>query len=237
MSLAGADADRLQRLEQLVPLCESIRKGSEYRAALAQAASEVRKAATLPPRLESVEPALQLRDGAHYLPSTDLVIDLEKIEAAGHALEQCVNTDALKDARFSVKEIQEAVERIEAQASKAWHARVQAEFGPLQRLGAVLSEIPDTKVAGLELQKWATRALGVAGSGAPTAASVRQFDEIRAERAARLEALGKLGIDATVRSFLLEVANKRATLERVTPDVLEWLRAKNAHSRFRIELI
>jgi hypothetical protein len=233
----GTDGDRLQRLEQLVPLCESIRKGSEYRAALAQAASEVRGAATLPERLESLEPALHLLQGTQYLPPEDLTADFERLEAAGHALEQCVNTDALKDARFSVKDIREALQRVEAQISKAWDARVHAEFGPLQRLGAVLAEIPDTKATGLELQKWAAHALGAAGGGAPTADSVKQFDKARAEQAARLDALGKLGVDAAVSSFLLEVANKRATLARMTPEVLEWLRVKNAHSRFRIELI
>jgi hypothetical protein len=178
-----------------------------------------------------------LLHGTQYLPVEELVNDLEKIVAAGHALEQCVNTDALKDARFSIKEIQEAVERVETQTVKAWHARVHAEFGPFHRLGTVLSEIPDTRTTGLELQKWATRALGMADSATPTAKSVQQFAEARAEQMDRLEALGKLGIDVSVRSFLLEVANKRATLERMTPDVLEWLRVKKAHSRFRIELI
>src|SRR5262245_14843050 len=96
--------DRLERLEQLVPLCESIRKGGEYRAALAQAVSEVRTAATLPGRIENVEPALQLLQGGQTLSVKDLTVELEKLQAAGHALAQSVNTDALKDARFSVKD-------------------------------------------------------------------------------------------------------------------------------------
>jgi hypothetical protein len=230
-----ADDDRLQRLEQLVPLCESIRKGSEYRAALAQAATEVRRAASVAERLESLEPALRLLKGTPYLSAADLAADLEKLIGAGHSLERCVNTDALMDARFSVKDICEAVQRLEAHISKAWSARVHAEFVPLQRLGVVLSEIPDTMSTGLDLKTWAARAIATAG-GAPTADSVMQFEQAQTERATRLEALGKLGIDAAVSSFLLEVANKQATLARLTPKVLEWLRAKNAHARFRIEL-
>lgn len=236
MSNVGSASDQLQRLEQLVPLCDSIRKGAEYGVALAQATGEVLKAAALPDRLESLEPALRVVGGTQQLPAGDLIPDLEKLEAAGRTLEQCVNTEALKDARFSVKDVQEALQRVEALVSRAWVARVQIEFSPLQRLGIVLAGIPDTKTAGIALQNWATRALGVSGSGLPTADAVKQFDDARAERAARLEALGKLGIDAAVSSFLLEVASKRATLASVTPEILEWLRAKNAHTRFRIEL-
>jgi hypothetical protein len=228
--------DYLQRLEQLVPLCESIRRGSEYRAALAQAVSDVRRAADVPTRLEGVEPALRLLQGTEHLPLKEVVSDLDQVEAAGSALEQCVNTEALRNARFAVKDLQEGIQRVEAQTCKAWDALVRAEFGPLERLGAVLSEIPDTKRMGIELQKWAKCVLAIRATGTPTADSVRQFDEARAQRAARLETLGKLGIDAAVRLFLLDVANKNATLERITPDVLAWLRSKNAHSRFRIEL-
>jgi hypothetical protein len=237
MSEAAGIADRLQRLEQLVPQCESIRKGAEYGAALAQATSEVRRAAPLPGRLESLEPALRVLKGTKYLPAGDLVPEFEKLETVGRNLEQCVNTDALKDARFWVKDIQEALQRVEVRLCRAWVARVQSKFGPLQRLGTVLAEIPDTKATGQDIQKWATHVLCLANCGVPTADTVRQFNEAQAEIPARLEALGHLGVDATVRSFLLEVANKRATLASVPPSVLEWLRAKNAQARFRIGLI
>jgi hypothetical protein len=183
-----------------------------------------------------VEPALRLLHATEFLPSEEVVTDLQKLETAGHALQQCVNTESLRDARFAVKEVQEGVQRVEVQTCKAWDALVRAEFGPLERLGAVLSEIPDTKRAGFELQNWAKCVLGLRGQGTPTEDTVRRFEEAQTERAVRLKGLGKLGIDAAVRSFLLEVANKNATLERITPQVLEWLRSKNAHSRFRVEL-
>jgi hypothetical protein len=237
MSQVPSPHERLQRLEQLVPLCESIRKGSEYAAALAQATAEVSKAAGLPSRLESLEPALRELQGNKHLPAGDLIRDLDTLEAAGHNLEQCVNAESLKDARFSVKDIQEAIQRIEALAIRAWSARVQAEFGLLERLGTVLSEIPDTKTSGVALQKWARSALGMSASGPPTAEVVGLFARAQAELPSRLESLSKLGIDDAVTSFLLEAANKRATLASVTPQVLDWLRAKNAHLRFRIELI
>ncbi len=237
MSDPASASEQLQRLEQLVPLCDSIRKGTEYATALAQASGEVLKAATLPVRLESLEPALQLLKGTQQLSPSELTPDLEKLEVAGHHLEQCANTETLKDARFWVKDVREALERIEALVAKAWAARVQAEFGPLQRLGTVLAEIPDTKSAGAALQKWATHAVGVSGHRSPTVESVKQFKDAQAELVDRLEALGKLGIDTAVRAFLLEVASDKATLASLTPGVLEWLRAKNAHARFRIELI
>jgi hypothetical protein len=236
MSNTISAREQLERLEQLVPLCNSIRKGAEYASALAQANGEVLKAAVLPGRLESLEPALSLLGGTEQLSAAEIKPDLDKLEVAGHHLEQCVNTEALKEARFWVKDIREALERVEVVATKAWAARVRAEFGPLQRLGTVLAEIPDTETAGTALKRWATRALSVSGQGTPTLESVNDFKAAQAEVAERLEALGKLGIDAAVRAFLLEVAGEKATLANVTPGVLEWLRAKDAHARFRIEL-
>jgi hypothetical protein len=237
MSSVAPANERLERLEQLVPLCAQIRQGTEYGAALAQAAGEVGKAAALPDRLEKIDPALRALQGTQHLPSGDVRQDLDKLEVAGRTLEKSVNTEALRDARFSVKDIQEALQRVEAAVSKAWVARVQAEFSPLERLGTVLAGIPDTKQAGVALQRWAKRALGVAESGAPTLESIKKFTEVQAEISGHLEALGKLGIDAGVRAFLLEVAGERATLATMTSEVLEWLQAKKAQSRFRIELI
>jgi hypothetical protein len=230
-----ANSDRLERLEQLVPLCDSIRKGGEYRGALAQAANEVKKAAIVPARLESLEHALRLLHTTHHLSATDVGVELDKLFTAGRSLEQSVDTDALKDTRFSVKEISEAVQRLEAHVGKAWRDYVRAEFSSLQRLGGVLAGIPDTKATGLELQTWTTRVMAAADGSAPSANSVKHVEDATAERAKRVEALRKMGIDAAVNSFLLEVANKQATLGSVTPQVLEWLRARNAHSRFRIE--
>jgi hypothetical protein len=236
VSHVAAEGDGLLRLEQLVPLCESIRRGTEYGTALAQATGEVQKAAALPGRLESLEPVVRMLQGTPHLPARDLLADLEKLAAAGHSLERCVNSDSLKDAHFSVKDAHDALQRLEALVSRAWVTRVQSEFDPLQRLGKVLAGIPDAKTAGQELQHWATRALG-AGSGAPTAEAVKQFQQAQAELAGRLETLGTLGIDAAVRMFLLEVAAGQATLASLTPQVLEWFHAKNAQSRFRVVLI
>src|SRR5579884_3694433 len=104
MSQPASPSEQLQRLEQLVPLCDSVRKGTEYATALAQARGEVLKAANLPVRLESLEPALRLLKGSPQLSSRELTPDLEKLEVAGHHLEQCASTETLKDARFWVKD-------------------------------------------------------------------------------------------------------------------------------------
>ncbi len=237
MSETTPVVDRLIRLEQLVPQCEAIRKGAEYGAALAQATSEVRRAEMLPGRLEDLEPALSALKGTKYLPAGDLVPDLEILEKAGRNLEQSVNTNALQDVRFLVKDLLEALQRLEVRICRAWVARVQSAFGSLQRLGAVLAEIPDTKAIGLDIKTWATRALCLANCGVPTADTVRQFNKLQSELPNRLTALGNLGVDATVRDFLLEVANRNATLASVPPPVFEWLRNMNAQARFRVELI
>lgn len=236
MTQSASRSDPLQRLEALVPLCDSIRKGTEYAAALAQARGEVLKAAAVPDRLESIEPVLRLLKGTQHIRAGDLLADIEKLEHAGYTLEQSASAEALKDARFSVREIQEALLRIEALIRRAWGAEVQSEFGPLQRLATVLAGIPDTRMVGIELQDWAQDAQRVSEHETPTAESVNQFKRAQAELTDRIKVLGTLGIDTAVRAFLLEVASEKATLAGLTPEVLEWLRAKNAHARFRIQL-
>ncbi len=236
MSQTGLHGTGLQRLEQLVPQCKAIREGAEYGAALSQATNEVAKAATIPARLENLEPAIRALRGTSHMTSRDTVLELDKLEAAGHALERCVNTDALAEARFSVKDINDALHRLELQVSRAWTARVQAEFAPLQRLGKVLAGIPDTKPTGLDILKWSGDSLAGVDDSVPTATAVASFEETRKKIPVRLKSLGKLGVDATVRSFLQAVANGQATLEDVAPQVLEWLRSRSALSRFRVEL-
>ncbi len=231
-----ADTDRLQRLEQLVPFCESVRKGGEYQAALAQAASEVKGAVAIPARLENLQHALRLLRGTPHLPTADVNAELDKLSGAGGSLEHSVDTETLKDARFSVKEITEALQRLEGHVGKGWKEYVRAEFFSLERLGSVLAGIPDTRATGAELRAWAKALIEAAGGRAPSEDSVRYVEKARAERAKRLDALRELGVDAAVSALLLEVANKQATLAAVTPQILEWLRAKNAHTRFRIEL-
>ena len=72
MSQPASASEQLQRLEQLVPLCESIRKGTEYAIALAHARGKVLNAAALPVRLENLEPALRLLKGAPQLSTRSL---------------------------------------------------------------------------------------------------------------------------------------------------------------------
>jgi len=177
---------------------------------------------------------LRILQGTAFVVSKDLSADLAKLESAGRTLEQSVDADPLRDARFSVRAAQDAVQRIEALVSRAWKALVEAEFAPLQNLGAVLAGIPETKSVGSELRAWATRALTAVNAGTPTAESVGAFAKAKADVPARVAALGKLGIDAAVTAFLLEVAGGGATLENVTPKVLEWLQAKKAQSRFHV---
>lgn len=228
--------DRLTRLEQLVPLCGSIRKGTEYATALAQATSEVQKAEALPDRLANLEPVLRVLAKTTHFSANEIAPDLDKIIGAGRELERCVNAETLRDARFGVQAAQEAIQRIEKVVVKAWTARVRAEFVPLQSLGAVLASIPDTKKAGQELQGRANEALVAAGNGVPSSSILQAFDQARADLSQRLQLLNKLGIDESVRTFLLELAGGDATLSNLTPDVLEWLQARSALARFRIQL-
>jgi hypothetical protein len=237
MSSPETDAEKLFRLERLVPLCDSIRRGTEYTSALEQATAEVKKAATLPDRLEILEPAIAVLGGTSYLPKDDVSRELETVARAGRALQKCVDAETLKDARFDVKEAEQSVQRVETLITKAWFAAVQAEFSPLQRLGAILAGIPDTKAAGGDLQTWAAQVLMLSDSAPPSAESIQQLNMARAALAQRFDSLGQLGIDANVRNFLVAVAGKGATVANLTPEVLEWLNAKKAQSRFRIELL
>jgi hypothetical protein len=237
MSQISTEQERLFDLERLVPLCEAIRKGSEYETALGQATSEVNSAQSVPDRLKALESAVSMLVGTSYLPTAELEVELTTLTKTGKVLETSVDAQALKDARFSVKEVRQSVERAEGIVAKAWAAQIRADFTPLKRLGEVLAEITDTKASGIELRTWAGQILDLCGNGPPPPESLAKFDVAKAELPRRLDRLGKLGIDANVRDFLLEVAGKGATLKNLTPQVLAWLHDKHAGSRFKIELL
>lgn len=237
MSHIPTEQEKLSDLERLVPLCEAIRKGSEYEAALSQATSEVKNAQDIPDRLKALEPAVSMLVGTPYLPSAELEVELVILTKTGTVLETSVDVQALKDARFSVKEVRQSVERAEGIVTKAWAARIKADFIPLKRLGDVLADIADTKASGMELRTWAEQVLDLCGNDPPSPESLDKFSVAEAELPERLDRLGKLGIDASVREFLLEVAGKGATLKNLTPQVLAWLHDKHAGSRFQIELL
>lgn len=237
MTQPSTEQEKLLDLERLVPLCDAIRKGAEYGTALAQATSEIKTAESLPERLRRIEPTVKMLVGTQHLPATELKTELVTLTKTGRALEKCVDAETLKDARFSVREARQSLERIEGVVAKAWAARIRAEFSPLQRLGQVLAEIVDTNAAGRELQTWAEKVLALCGSSPPSTESLEQLNAAKAELVERLDRLGKLGIDASVRNFLVDVAGNEATLKNLTPEVLAWLHARRAESRFRIELL
>ena len=165
---------------------------------------------------------------------------LKKMEAAGRNLEQSVNTErSLKDARFWVKDIQEALatrrgsclQGMGCQSSGGVQSTGTSWNGPggNSRHQAGRNQTPEMGNSG-------PRGVGESPCLRSDSA-LKHFSELQAEIPGRLEALGKLGIDAAVRAFLLEVAGERATLGSMTPEVLESLQAKKAQSRFRVELI
>lgn len=228
--------DPIARLEQLVPLCGLIRQGEEYKSALAQATSEIEKVGDLPGRIENLGPAFHALQGTLQLPAKEVVPDLEKLEAAGNKLQQCVNSEALRDARFTVQEAQNALQRIEATVTQAWKIHVHKAFSNLGRLGEVLAGIPDTKAPGIELRQWAAQALKTTEIRIPSENVIQAFNEACAQIPKRLAELGGLGIDESVSAFLLEAAQGTATLAAMTPEILAWLQSKQAQNRFSIQL-
>ena len=85
MSQLPTEQEKLFHLERLVPLCETIRKGTEYGTALAQATSEVKNAESLPERLKSLEPTVKMLIGTSHLPAAELEAELGAVTKAGRA--------------------------------------------------------------------------------------------------------------------------------------------------------
>ncbi|MER8772645.1 hypothetical protein NKH63_28630 [Mesorhizobium sp. M0960] len=152
----------------------------------------------------------------------------------GGALETAETDNELRDAVWDYeKEFLKAVNALDRASRSWWSAFTASRFQPLVGFGDLLAKIDGVADLGQRLADCGRRAQaqGAGGSSVDFLASVREFitelDALQAERVAAIGA-GEVG------DFLNALAERRATLNMVTPDVYDWLTKNQALERFKV---
>jgi hypothetical protein len=116
----------------------------------------------------------------------------------------------------------------------AWEQWVAQTFEPASKLAELLRRFTPTKLVGNQLKAITASGLGLAPQFPPTDAQAERGKELRDAAEKLLDPLRQREDTRDLLQFLDAVLRGQATLENVTPTLMDWLRAHNALTLLRI---
>jgi hypothetical protein len=189
-------------------------------------------------QVERLKVVLELADLTEMTsgPQAQAIRELqEEAFDVGTQLEEAASDDELRDAVHSYhNELLRSLASSELVMRNQWKVLAAQRFRSLGALGQLLQRIgvdPDLGARLAAVGQRATRAGDLTPATAMCAdvkTLLAERDELQAERADRLSE-GEIG------SFISALAEHRATLDMVTPEVRTWLNDNDALHRFTIE--
>ncbi|BAL73770.1 hypothetical protein [Bradyrhizobium cosmicum] len=228
-------SDKLLELEillnQLPGAVERRRLGDRLR----QAVDVLRDSEYRVNRTRAVLELAHLTEFQQSSPQGD-VIDKLKEEAweVGDALQNATTEDELKNAVYDYDRV---LKPALASADKAvrihWSRVVDERFRPIELLGELLERIGIAGDLGQQLRDCARRGMASTNNSQLTeivANAKNLLAELSVLQKRRAEAIGS----GNVGTFVNALAEGRATLELITPDVREWLEMNNALDRLGV---
>lgn len=152
----------------------------------------------------------------------------------GESLSEAENETSLREALWAYeKEFTPALQGFDRAVRARVRAKAQSEYQPLIAYGALLGKIGATAELGARLTAFGQKAVGPVDQLQPrdllevVRRNDREFGQLQADRAALV------GSDA-VGAFLNALAERRATLDMVTPEVRTWLTENGALGQFSV---
>lgn len=152
----------------------------------------------------------------------------------GESLSEAEDETSLREALWAYeKEFTPALHSFDRAVRARVRAKAQSEYQPLIAYGALLGKIGATAELGARLTAFGQKAVAPVDQLQPldllevVRRNDREFGQLQADRAALV------GSDA-VGAFLNALAERRATLNMVTPEVWTWLTENGALSQFSV---
>jgi hypothetical protein len=152
----------------------------------------------------------------------------------GESLSEAESEDSLREALWAYeKEFTPAMQSFDRAVRARVKAKAQNDYQPLIAYGALLGKIGATAELGARLTAFGQKAIGPVDQLQPldllevVRRNDREFGQLQADRAALV------GSDA-VGAFLNALAERRATLDMVTPEVWTWLTENGALGQFSV---
>lgn len=152
---------------------------------------------------------------------------------AGKALEEARDAPSLARARQKISDLRAPVNNLNRSVVEDWQACQGNVFRPLKPYGELLKQIGGLERLGEEFVQLAEDVARIrSGDNASTllnavTAAFSRLEELQVRRSASLS-------DPAIGAFLNALAEQRATLSDLSEEVLDWLRDRNALSRFEI---
>ena len=230
--------DKLEELESLLDHAGAVAERLSLGDALAHAQHQILTRASLP---DEVERCAEVLEQLTPLPAADgelarqtaakLTNDVTELQAIN-------DREGLSEIQHALRDASTTLTALRTVLVTTWKERAKVQFGSLATIAGVLERIENTHAFGRELGAWARSApVGSNAGWFPSASDVEQLKRMRDELPDKVASLQGAGIDAGVQSFLLAVAEGKATLASVSAVVLQWLAANGASTRFAVTAI
>jgi hypothetical protein len=154
---------------------------------------------------------------------------------AGKLARENPTREELQLVRLEMQTVGMRVEQVKGRFRAAWSLRVREEFEPPAKLAKALQRLPGQAELARRMVQTAQAGLALE-QRFPAQAAREEFERRRAERQTQERELAGVGTDTDKVRFLIRVAEERATLADLTPDLQKWLAEQNALGLFNLRL-
>ncbi|NVJ15317.1 hypothetical protein [Myxococcus sp. AM010] len=161
---------------------------------------------------------------------------LDALEAiSGNLTRESPTREELQHLRVDMQAVSMRVEQVKGRLQAAWSLRVREEFEPSGKLAKALLRLPGQAELARRMAQTAQAGLALEPRF-PVQAAREEFERRRAERQAQEGELAGVGTDADRVRFLIRVAEEKATLAELTPDLQKWLAEQNVLGLFKLRM-
>jgi hypothetical protein len=157
----------------------------------------------------------------------------EEAFETGDFFEVAETDDDLRDADYEYKGLLRTLASSEQAIRTHWSVSASHRFKPLVALGELLQRIGVEPELGQRLAETGNRALKASQIGQAEALCAEVRDLLEEQQKLQAEQAGRLS-DGEIGGFITALAEHRATLAMVTPEVQAWLSENQALERFTI---
>lgn len=229
--------DLLEDLERMAPDLPQAVERRKLGDRLNKAVDALRSAPQQIARLEALLTLASEIEFAAHQPQNKETLGEAKFDAAtlGNELITFQDAEKLRSAvsHYEDSFVKNTLPALDRALRSHWRTVVSNRFNSLAGIGDLMSRIDRTSALGRRMSDCSRRAQRSVdgGTAADLLAQVRQ---LTTELATLREEQAKAFTEGAVGKFLQAVAEQRATLALVTPEVRDWLEENNALSLFRV---
>lgn len=202
---------------------------------LGQSIADLKNAGHQSARMTALVATADLIDYGQQAHQRELIEEMIEIaNSVGKSLEAADDAEALRSAVFEYSDtLHKAIATLERSVRDHWHTVAVERFQPLVGLGALLTAMNLANNLGARLAACGQQAVGASTAGpvpglyAMILQLCADYNALQEERAAEIG-------EGEVGDFINALAEKRATLAMVTPEVRTWLADHAALDRLGI---